>query len=39
LTPNSPNECLGSFLFGVPGRDGPGSGTNILQGGGFYYVP
>jgi hypothetical protein len=39
VTSNSPNECLGSFLFGVPGRDGPVSGTNILQGGGFFYVP
>ncbi len=40
MAPNSPNECLGSFLFGTSGRDGPGgSGSNILQGGGFYYVP
>ena len=40
--PNSRNECLGSFLFGVPGRDGPlpsGNLSRILQGGAFYVQP
>jgi hypothetical protein len=39
---NSRNECLGSFLFGVPGRDGPLPPANlsrILQGGAFYVQP
>ena len=38
----SPNECLGSFLFGVPGRDSielDPSQKPILQGGVFYVVP
>lgn len=38
---SSPNECLGSFLFGVPGRDSIEIAPNrpILQGGVFYVVP
>ncbi len=39
---NSRNECLGSFVFGVPGRDSPPTNSNlsrILQGGVFYVQP
>jgi hypothetical protein len=39
---NSRNECLGSFIFGVPGRDSPPTTNNlsrILQGGAFYVQP
>jgi hypothetical protein len=39
---NSRNECLGSFIFGVPGRDSPPPTNNlsrILQGGVFYVQP
>lgn len=40
--PGSSNECLGSWIFGVPGRDStettPGA-KPILQGGAFYVLP
>jgi hypothetical protein len=38
----SANECLGSFLLGVPGRDSVETqvgSTSILNGGAFYVVP
>jgi hypothetical protein len=37
----SPNECLGSFVFGIPGRDSLETPPNrpILQGGVFYVAP
>ncbi|MBU6154550.1 MAG: FG-GAP repeat protein, partial [Bdellovibrionales bacterium] len=39
---DSRNECIGSFLYGVPGRDSPSTSNNlsrILQGGAFYVQP
>lgn len=38
----SPNDCLGSWILGVPGRDSRESVVNakpILQGGAFYVLP
>lgn len=37
----SPNDCLGTFVFGVPGRDSvePPPNRPILQGGAFYVAP
>ncbi len=37
----SPNDCLGTFVFGVPGRDSIETQPNrpILQGGAFYVAP
>jgi hypothetical protein len=41
LLDSSPNQCLGSFLFGVPGRDSIETPPTrpVLQGGVFYVVP
>jgi hypothetical protein len=38
---NSPNECLGTFLFGVPGRDSVVTPPTkpVLNGGVFYEIP